>query len=100
MLLVSSDFRMVVATLFSSGWKFLTSFDIPGTNMNVVEFAMAGLVLFFVIRKVLPVIHVETSDPQTQADYVASHNAKLISRNVSSSGMQSGMAYIPKSGKR
>lgn len=62
MLQVSNDFRMVVATLFSTGWKFLTSFDIPGTNINVVEFAISGLVLFFVLRRVLPIIGVKELD--------------------------------------
>lgn len=62
MLQVSNDFRMVVATLFSTGWKFLTSFDIPGTNINVVEFAVSGFVLFFVLRRVLPIIGVKELD--------------------------------------
>lgn len=55
MLSYSSDFLMVLATLFSSAWKIVVSFKIPGTNMNVAEFFFAGVVLIFVF-KVVPKI--------------------------------------------
>lgn len=62
MLQVSNDFRMVVALVFQTGWKLFTSFNIPGTNINVVEFAVASLVLLFVLRRVLPIIGVKELD--------------------------------------
>lgn len=62
MLSVSNDFKTVVATLFSTAWRLMTSFNIPGTNINVVEFAVSCLVLLFVIRRVLPIIGVKELD--------------------------------------
>ena len=55
MLHVSSDFLVIVATLFSTGWKIVTSFQIPGTNINVAEFVFACFMVVFVI-KVVPKI--------------------------------------------
>lgn len=52
MLNVSSDFLLVLATVFSSGWKIVTSFQIPGTNMNVAEFLFACMMVVFVIKVV------------------------------------------------
>lgn len=74
MLQVSNDFKSVVALIFSTGWRILTSFDIPGTNINVVEFAIASLVLLFVIRRVLPIIGVKELD--------ADGNTVSDSRNI------------------
>lgn len=54
MLVVSSDFLLVVATIFSSGWRIFTSFQIPGTNINVAEFVFACFMVVFVI-KIVPV---------------------------------------------
>lgn len=52
MLEVSDDFMLVLATLFSSGWRIATSFQIPGTNINIPEFALASLGVMFAIRAV------------------------------------------------
>lgn len=52
MLEVSDDFMLVLATLFSSGWRIATSFHIPGTNLNIPEFALACLGIMFAIRAV------------------------------------------------
>lgn len=50
MLNTTSDFRLVLAAIFSTGWRIATSFRIPGTNMNIPEFAMACIVLVLVLR--------------------------------------------------
>lgn len=52
MLQVSSDFMLILATLFSSAWKIATSFTIPGTNVSVPSFMLAMLMIFFVLRHV------------------------------------------------
>lgn len=52
MLSYSSDFVMVLAALFSSAWKIVVSFKIPGTNMNVAEFFFAGAMIIFVLKAV------------------------------------------------
>ena len=52
MLQVDSDFLLVLATVFSSGWRIVTSFHIPGTNMNVAEFVFACFMVVFVIKVV------------------------------------------------
>lgn len=52
MLQVNSDFLLVLAAVFSSGWKIFTSFHIPGTNMNVAEFVFACMMVVFVVRVV------------------------------------------------
>lgn len=52
MLHVSSDFLLVLATVFSSGWKIVTAFQIPGTNINVAEFVFACFMIVFVIKVV------------------------------------------------
>ena len=52
MLNVDSDFLLVISALFSSGWRILTSFKIPGTNINVAEFAFACFMVVFVIKVV------------------------------------------------
>lgn len=49
---VSSDFMLVLAAIFSSGWRIVTSFQIPGTNINVAEFAFACFMIVFVIKVV------------------------------------------------
>lgn len=59
MLQVSSDFKACLALIFQTGWKIVTGFNIPGTNMNIAEFSVAGIVLFFVLRRVLPVLGVK-----------------------------------------
>lgn len=52
MLNVSSDFMLVIAAVFSTGWRIVTSFQIPGTNMNVVEFVFACMMVVFTIKVV------------------------------------------------
>ena len=52
---VDSDFLLVLSALFSSAWKIITSFHIPGTNINVAEFSFACMMVVFVI-KVVPAI--------------------------------------------
>lgn len=61
MLVVSSDFKSCLALIFQTGWKICTSFDIPGTNMNIVEFSVAGLILLFVFRHVLAFLGVNVN---------------------------------------
>lgn len=55
MLIVSSDFKLVLAAVFSTGWRIITSFHIPGTNMNVAEFIFACMMVVFVL-KIVPAI--------------------------------------------
>lgn len=55
-LIVTSDFKLVLATLFSTGWRIATSFHIPGTNLNIPEFALACLMVAFAIKVVPPMI--------------------------------------------
>ena len=55
MLSVSQDFMLAVSLLFSSAWKIATSFQIPGTNINIPEFMFACLMMVFGI-KVVPSI--------------------------------------------
>lgn len=52
MLQVNSDFLLVLSAVFSSGWKIVTSFHIPGTNMNVAEFVFACFMVVFVVKVV------------------------------------------------
>lgn len=52
MLQVDSDFLLVIAAVFSSGWRIVTSFQIPGTNMNVAEFVFACMMVVFVVKVV------------------------------------------------
>lgn len=52
MLQVDSDFLLIISALFSSGWRIATSFQIPGTNMNIPEFALACVMVVFVIKAV------------------------------------------------
>lgn len=52
MLSVTDDFRLALAAIFQVGWKIVTSFHIPGTNMNLAEFCVAALIIVFVLRKV------------------------------------------------
>lgn len=52
MLQVDSDFLLVLSAFFSSAWKIITSFHIPGTNINVAEFSFACMMVVFVIRVV------------------------------------------------
>lgn len=54
MLTVDSDFLLVIASAFSSGWRIFTSFNVPGTNINVAEFVFACFMVVFVV-KVVPV---------------------------------------------
>lgn len=61
MLQVSSDFKDVLACIFKTGWDLCRSFNIPGTNMNIVEFSVASIVLLFVFRHVLSFIGVNTN---------------------------------------
>lgn len=51
MLSVSSDFRLALSAIFSTGWQIATAFKIPGTNINVPEFCIACLVLTLVLRR-------------------------------------------------
>lgn len=68
MLILSSDFKLVVASLFGMGWRLFTSFNIPGTNINVVELSVAALVLWFVIRHVLPIVGADTKKQDSGGD--------------------------------
>lgn len=52
MLSVSSDFLLALAAIFSTGWRIVTSFQIPGTNINVAEFSFACFMVVFVIKVV------------------------------------------------
>lgn len=52
MLQVDSDFMLVLSAFFASAWKVITSFHIPGTNINVAEFLFACLMVVFVVRVV------------------------------------------------
>lgn len=52
MLQVDSNFLLVLSALFSSAWRIFTSFQIPGTNINVPEFVFSCVVLVFVIKAV------------------------------------------------
>lgn len=58
MLTVNNDFLLVLSALFSSGWRIFTSFQIPGTNINVPEFIFACMMVVFVIRMVPPILGV------------------------------------------
>lgn len=49
---VTPDFLLVLAALFSSGWRIATSFQIPGTNLNIPEFVFACVVVLFTIKAV------------------------------------------------
>lgn len=49
---VDSDFLLVLSALFSSAWKIITSFHIPGTNINVAKFSFACMMVVFVIKVV------------------------------------------------
>lgn len=49
---ISDDFRLVVSAIFSVGWRIATAFKIPGTNINIPEFALACLGVMFAIRAV------------------------------------------------
>ena len=51
MLQVSEDFRLALAAIFSTGWRIAVAFKIPGTNINIPEFCLAGLVLCLVLRR-------------------------------------------------
>lgn len=51
MLQMSEDFRLALAAIFSTGWRIATAFQIPGTNINIPEFALACLVLTLVLRR-------------------------------------------------
>lgn len=62
MLTVENDFLQILGSVFSVGWRIATSFNIPGTNINVVEFALACLVLRFVLVHVCPAIGIHV-DP-------------------------------------
>ena len=42
---------MALAAIFSTGWRIATAFKIPGTNINIPEFCLAGLVLCLVLRR-------------------------------------------------
>lgn len=50
MLSVSNDFLLVLSALFSSAWRIMTSFQIPGTNINIPEFLFGCLMVAFVIK--------------------------------------------------
>lgn len=52
MLTTTSDFRLVLSALFSSAWRIVTSFHIPGTNMNVAEFVFACFMVVFAVKVV------------------------------------------------
>lgn len=52
MLNVSSDFLLVLSAVFSSAWRIVTSFRIPGTNLNVAEFVFSCFMVVFVIKVV------------------------------------------------
>lgn len=62
MLYTDNSFVLVVSTLFSSAYRLMKSFNIPGTNINVFEFMMAAIVLFFIIKRVFPIIHLKAGD--------------------------------------
>lgn len=51
MLSTTQDFRLAVTAVFWTGWRIATAFKIPGTNMNVPEFAVAVLVIVLVLRQ-------------------------------------------------
>lgn len=52
----NADFLRVVQNLFATGWRFMTCFRIPGTNVKPGEFFMAMVFVWLVLRKVLPMI--------------------------------------------
>lgn len=52
MLSVSDDVKLVISALFSSAWRIMTSFQIPGTNINIAEFLFACLAILFSYRVV------------------------------------------------
>lgn len=65
MLQTTSDFRDCLTLIFKTGWDLCKAFNIPGTNMNIIEFSIASLVLLFVFRRVLPLIGVKVDDSAT-----------------------------------
>lgn len=52
MLDTTADFRLALAAIFSTGWRIATSMRIPGTNINIPEFAIACLFITVVLRHV------------------------------------------------
>lgn len=52
MLNTTTEFRQALSAIFWTGWKIATSFKIPGTNINIPEFAMACLMFTVVLRHV------------------------------------------------
>lgn len=52
MLTVSSDFMLILASVFSTGWRIAVSFRVPGTNINIPEFVFSCMMVVFVIKVV------------------------------------------------
>lgn len=48
---VSNDVRLALSAIFSTGWQIATAFKIPGTNISIPEFAIAGIVLSLILRR-------------------------------------------------
>lgn len=77
MLQVDSDFLLILSAAFSSGWKIVTSFHIPGTNLNVAEFVFACYMVVFVIKIVPSILGFKAPfDPHS------SDSASSISQNT------------------
>lgn len=78
MLQVDNSFLLVISSLFSSAWTLIRSFNIPGTNINVAEFAIAVLVLAFIFRHVFPLIHLPSIQIDVDSD---KHTTDVSFRN-------------------
>lgn len=50
MLETDNSFIQILALIFNTGYRIVTSINIPGTNINLVEIFVAGLVIFFVLK--------------------------------------------------
>ena len=52
-MLFSSDstFKTVLKLIFVDIWKIFISFQVPGTNLTVVEFVFGAMVILFVLRR-------------------------------------------------
>lgn len=52
MLQTTVEFRQALSAIFWTGWRIATAFKIPGTNMNIPEFAIACLMVTVALRHV------------------------------------------------
>lgn len=46
----SNDFFSVLKLLFDTIWRIVVSFNIPGTNINSIEFVFGVMVIIFVLK--------------------------------------------------